>query len=233
MYFLNSIKALTFDLFGTILDLGSSLREPIARFHSDTNAAVSVDDFWSSWRLRQRLEQYRDTMMALGHSGYLATVNNSLRYVAAEHDVDATEDDFDRLMASWWQLSPYPEAVEALHRMSGKYRLVVLSNGDPAFLDHLVEKRVRFEFDEIFSVTSVGVFKPHPAVYRAAAMQLGLELHECLMVSSNSFDVIGARASGMRAALVDRYKLPMEVSEFTPDVHVADFTKLADVLLAE
>lgn len=230
---LTEIKALTFDLFGTVLDLGESLRQPIADFLQSSNANVTAERFWSDWRTQQRLEQYRDTMMALGHSGYLETVRRAMRYVAACHDVHASEPAYRRLMAAWQNLSAFAEVHDALTRLAPRYRLVVLSNGDPEFLDHLVKQRVHFDFDHVFSVTSAGAFKPHPAVYRAAAAQLGIELHECLMVSANSFDVIGARACGMRAAYVDRYRLPLEVSPFTHDIHVRDFAELAAALLGE
>lgn len=225
------IKALTFDLFGTVLDLGESLRQPISTFLDAAQSNVTTEQFWADWRVRQRLEQYRDSLMMLGHAGYLETVRRAMHYVADSHRVRASQVDYDTLMAAWWGLSSFPDVVPALERMKSQYRLVVLSNGDPEFLQHLATQCVAFPFDDIFSVTSVGVFKPHPAVYRGAAMQFGVELHECLMVSSNSFDVVGARASGMRAAYVNRYHLPMEQSPFEADIVCADFTELADMLL--
>lgn len=227
------ITTLTFDLFGTVLDLGSSLRRPIADFLRDCGSDVGVEQFWAQWRTTQRLEQYRDTIMMLGHSGYLETVQRAVRYVAASNHVKASKSDVERLMDAWWSLSPFPEVLPALRRLSQSYRLVVLSNGDPEFLAHLVERRVQFDFDDIFSVTTVGAFKPHPAVYRGAAMRLGVELEHCLMVSANSFDVIGARACGMRAAYVNRYRLPREDSPFEPDIETTDFTGLADILVRD
>ena len=109
--------------------------------------------------------------------------------------------------------------------------MVVLSNGDPSFLDYLVRERVAWDFGDVISVTSVGAFKPHPAVYRAAARELGLEVNECLMVSANSFDIMGARACGYKGAFVNRYLLPYEDTPYQPDVTVRDFTALADALL--
>ena len=68
-------------------------------------------------------------------------------------------------------------------------------------------------FDDIISVTAVGAFKPHPAVYRYAAIsRLRLDVGECLMVSANSFDVMGAKVCGYKAAFVNRYGLPYEDS---------------------
>ena len=225
-------KALTFDLFGTILDLGGSLT-PFISESLDAHAAtdVSADAFWEQWRYRQRIEQYQDTIMMLGHSGYLETVRRALHYTLRRNSIDVLPDTVKEFMRGWEQLSPFPEVLAALSRLQSRYKLVVLSNGDPAFLDYLVRERVAWEFDDVISVTSVGAFKPHPAVYRAAAGELGLEVNECLMVSANSFDIMGARACGYSGAFVNRYKLPYEDTPYQPDVTVRDFTELAEALL--
>ncbi|MYB96281.1 haloacid dehalogenase type II [Candidatus Poribacteria bacterium] len=225
-------KALTFDLFGTILDLGGSLT-PFIGESLDVHAAadVSADEFWAQWRYRQRIEQYQDTIMMLGHSGYLETVRRALHYTLKRNSIEASVDTVKAFMQGWQQLSSFPEVLAALSRLQSQYRLVVLSNGDPAFLDYLVEERVTWDFDAVISVTSVGAFKPHPAVYRAAAGQLGLEVNECLMVSANSFDIMGARACGYKGAFVNRYRLPYEDTAYQPDVTVSDFTGLAEALL--
>ena len=225
-------KALTFDLFGTILDLGGSLT-PLIRESLDARDVVDVSaaEFWEQWRYRQRIEQYQDTIMMLGHSGYLETVRRALHYTLGRNGIDASPDTVQKFMRGWQQLSPFPEVLSALARLQSRYQLVVLSNGDPEFLDHLVTERVAWDFDAIISVTSVGAFKPHPAVYRGAAGKLGLEVNECLMVSANSFDIMGARACGYRGVFVNRYNLPYGDTQFQPDVTVCNFTELADALL--
>ena len=226
------MKALTFDLFGTILDLGGSLT-PLIRESLDARDVVDVSaaEFWEQWRYRQRIEQYQDTIMMLGHSGYLETVRRALHYTLGRNGIDASPDTVQEFMRGWQQLSPFPEVLSALARLQSRYQLVVLSNGDPEFLDHLVTERVAWDFDAVISVTSVGAFKPHPAVYRGAAGKLGLEVNECLMVSANSFDIMGARACGYRGVFVNRYNLPYEDTQFQPDVTVCNFTELADALL--
>ena len=225
-------KALTFDLFGTILDLGGSLT-PFITESLDAHAAadVSADEFWEQWRYRQRIEQYQDTIMMLGHSGYLETVRRALHYTLRRNSIDVLPDTIKEFMRGWEQLSPFPEVLAALSRLQSRYQLVILSNGDPSFLDYLVRERVNWDFNDVISVTSVGAFKPHPAVYRAAARELGLEVNECLMVSANSFDIVGARACGYSGAFVNRYLLPYEETPYQPDVTVGDFTALADALL--
>lgn len=228
----STVQALTFDLFGTILDLGGSLTPPLRPFLQGKKATISAEQFWEQWRVRQRLEQYQDTLMMLGHSGYLETVRRAFVYVLRQNRIDATADEVATFMQNWQQLSPFDDVLPALERLRTRFKLVVLSNGEPDFLHHLATNCVRWPFDDIYSVNQAGAFKPHPAVYRGAAQYLGLELRECLMVSSNSFDAVGARACGYQAIYVNRYDLPVEDHHYQPNATVQNFTELADLLLA-
>ena len=224
---LTAVKALTFDLFGTVLDLSGSLTPFIARFLEAKGARVAPARFWEQWRHRQRLEQYQDNIMMLGHSGYLETARRAFVYVLALNQIQATKEEVKKFMPAWQELSPFPEVVPGLEKLKTRFKLVALSNGEPQFLDHLAKNRIRWNFDEVISVQVAGAFKPHPGVYLRAASLLGLEPAECLMVSANSFDVMGARACGFRGAYVNRYQLPFEDTPFQPDLVVKDFTELA------
>jgi 2-haloacid dehalogenase len=227
---LSSVKALTFDLFGTVLDLGGSLTPFIARFLEAKGAAAAPGRFWEQWRYRQRIEQYQDNIMMLGHSGYLETARRAFVYTLSLNQIQATKEEVRQFMLAWQELSPFPEVVPALGRLKNRFKLVALSNGEPHFLDHLVKNRIRWNFDGVISVQAAGAFKPHPGVYLRASALLGLEPSECLMVSANSFDVMGARACGFRGAYIDRYRLPFEDTPFQPDLTVKDFTELAAAL---
>ena len=225
------VEALTFDLFGTVLDLGGSLTPFIGHFLEAKGAGVSASRLWEQWRARQRLEQYQDTIMMLGHSGYLETSRRALVYTLALNEIEVSGAEVMKLMQAWQQLSPFPEVISSLERLRTRYRLVALSNGDPDHLDHLVRERICWNFDTVISVQNVGAFKPHPGVYRRAATALKLEVGQCLMVSANSYDVMGARACGFRGAYVNRYRLPYEDTPYQPDVTVRDFAELAEALL--
>lgn len=228
---LQQVRALTFDLFGTVLDLAGSLTPYIRDFLEKKGVDQSPAEFWNQWRYRQRIEQYQDNIVMLGHSGYQTVARRALVYTLQANGIDAVTDEVDDLMAAWQQLAPFVEVLPALERLSSRFQLVALSNGEPDFLEHLATKRIGWKFDSIISVQTVGAFKPHPAVYRRAAGLLKLELSECLMVSANSFDVMGARMCGFRGAFVNRGRLPYEDSPYLPDVTVGDFTQLADALL--
>ncbi len=226
-----SIRALTFDLFGTVLDLGGSLTPAIGRFLAEKGCSTDPAQFWQQWRYRQRIEQYQDSLVMLGHSGYLETARRAFVYVLRLNRVEFTNAEVEQFMRAWQQLKPFPDVVAALPRLASEFRLVALSNGDRSFLDHLVANRIKIDFDEVISVDVFGVFKPHPAVYRGAARILGLEPNEVMMVSSNSFDVMGARMCGNRGAFVNRYALPYEETPYVPDVTVKDFAQLADAIV--
>jgi 2-haloacid dehalogenase len=230
---LENVKALTFDLFGTVLDLGGSLMPFIERFLSAKGSDIHPGHFWEKWRARQRIEQYQDTILMLGHSGYLETARRAFVYTLALNKIKASANEVREIMAAWQELSPFPEVIPALRQLKARYKLAVLSNGEASYLDHLVKNRIQWDFDAVISVDVVGAFKPHPGIYRRAATILGLEVGECLMVSANSFDVMGARACGLRGAYVNRYQLPYEDSPYQPDVIVQNFTELAYVLLRE
>jgi 2-haloacid dehalogenase len=226
-----NVRALTFDVLGTVLDLGGSLTPYIERFLKTKGANVDANHFWQQWRYRQRIEQYQDSLVMLGHSGYLETARRAFVYTLRLHSIEATNEEVEKFMLSWRELKPFDDVPPVLVRLAARYRLVALSNGNGEFLDHLVKNRIKHPFDAVISVDRFGAFKPHPSVYRGAARWLGLALDEILMVSSHGFDAMGARACGYHAAYVNRYRLPYDDTPYLPDLTVRDFPELADALL--
>ena len=227
----DGVKALTFDLFGTVLDLGGSLTPHIADFLAAKGSGADPTEMWAQWRYRQRIEQYQDTLVEMGHGGYLETARKAFVYVLGLNDIEGTPSEVEEFMQAWQELKPFDDVLPNLPRLASRYRLVALSNGNRWFLDHLVANRIKWDFDDVISVDEFGRFKPHPSVYRGAARNLGLEVGEIMMISSNSFDVMGARMCGNRGAFVNRYGLPFEDTPYVPDVTVKDFGELADAIV--
>lgn len=213
------VNTLAFDMFGTVLDLGGSLIGPTDKFLKQCGSTVTGEELWADWRGRQRIEQYQDNLFMLGHSGYLETCRRSLIYCLRMHDVEFDYPRVAEFMRVYDDLRPYDDGVAGLKRLadSGRYRLVALSNGEQAYLEHLVHNNIGVPFDDIISVEHAGSFKPHPAVYRTAARMLDKSPCEIMMVAAHSFDITGARACGFRAGYVNRYGLPNEESTYLPD----------------
>ena len=229
---LDSVTTLTFDIFGTILDLAGSLIPPLNLLLTDCDAPPTLtgENVWAQWRLRQRIEQYQDNMLMLGHSGYLTIKRKALMYTLRSLKVDFRSENLDEFMKVYQLLIPFKDAVDGLIRLSSKYRLVMLSNGEQHYLEHLAKNRIGIDFDQILSAETVSQFKPHPSVYRFAAKKLNLEPQQIMMVAAHSFDILGARHSGFRGAYVNRYDLPYDESDFVPDITTKNFYGLCETL---
>ena len=233
---IENVKTLTFDIFGTVLDLAGSLIPPLDNLLKECGNTENLkgSDVWAQWRLRQRIEQYQDNLYMLGHSGYLAVKRRALIYSLKNLKVEFTYKQIDQFMEAYQYLSPFPDAIEGLNRLNKKYDLVMLSNGEQSYLEHLAKNQIKFDFHSILSAETVGQFKPHPAVYRFAAKKLNLEPRQIMMVAAHSFDTLGARISGYRGAYVNRYDLPYDESEFyelyMPDYTTKNFPELCDLL---
>ena len=230
--FLARVNYLTFDIFGTVMDLSGSLAGPAGDFLSAHGSQMTGQAFYADWRERQRIEQYQDNLLMLGHSGYLETCRRAFVYCLKKHNVNYTVGDVQEFMKVYKDLRPYGDAIEGLRSLEGRYKLVALSNGEQWYLEELLGNNVPIKFDAIISVEQVGAFKPSPGIYRKAAQRLGCEPGEIMMVAAHAFDILGAQACGFRAAYVNRYKLPTEDSEYQPDIIVDDFVELAARLVA-
>ena len=226
------VNYLTFDIFGTVMDLSGSLAGPAGDFLAAQGSGMSGQAFYAEWRERQRIEQYQDNLLMLGHSGYLETCRRAFVYCLKKHNASYTAAEIQEFMKVYKNLQPYGDAVDGLRSLAGRYRLVALSNGEQWYLEELLGNNVPVEFNAIISVDQVGAFKPSPGVYRKAIQRLGCEPGEIMMVAAHAFDILGAQACGFRAAYVNRYGLPTEDSVYQPDIIVDDFIELAARLLA-
>ncbi len=193
---LNLVHTLTFDAFGTILDLGSSHAPRLREFLKSKDYEIRAEELWERWRSRQRIEQFQDNQFYTGHFGYLDSSRRALIYTLRSSKLAFQDVDISRIMEGWQEMKPFADALPGLERLRSKFKLVVLSNGENDYLTHVVKNCIRFVFDGMISVEDVGVFKPSPQVYRYAARTLEAEPCELMMVSAHSFDAIvrGRRA---------------------------------------
>ena len=225
------VNYLTFDIFGTVIDLTGSLAGPAGEFLAGHGSELTGPEFYAEWRARQRIEQYQDNLLMLGHSGYLETCRRAFVYCLKKHNVIYTSGAVEEFMHVYQRLQPYADAIEGLRSLAGRYKLVALSNGEQWYLEELLGNNVPITFDAIISVDQVGAFKPSPGIYRKAIQRLGCEPGEIMMVAAHTFDILGAQTCGFKGAYVNRYKLPTEDSDYQPDIIVDDFVELAAKLL--
>ena len=173
------------------MDLTGSLADPAGDFLAANGSDMTGQAFYADWRERQRIEQYQDSLLMLGHSGYLETCRRAFVYCLKKHNVNYTADGVREFMQVYMDLRPYANAMEGLKSLGSRYKLVALSNGEQWYLENLLVSNVPVEFDAIISVDQVGVFKPAPGIYRKAVQRLGCEPGEIMMVAAHAFDILG------------------------------------------
>jgi 2-haloacid dehalogenase len=151
-------------------------------------------------------------------------------YTLERAGIAYTREEVDDLVSAIERLEPFPDVPSALARLQSRYRIVVLSNGDPDMLE-AARQHHRIPFDEIISVAAAHTFKPHRASYVKAAEICRVRLDEVLFVANHAFDCIGAKAAGMRTAFIDRRNRPFGETPHQPDLRMPDMRALAEALV--
>ena len=218
-----------FDLYGTVVDMQAGLTRAVAPYLKAKGWEGEPGRLVTWWRRTHFENSMIDALLDREHIPYREIGRISLSYTLERAGIPHTQQEVRRLVAEIERLKPFPDVVEALARLKKKYRLVILSNGDPDMLE-AIKPHLGIDFDRVISVAEAGCFKPHAAAYRKAAEIMAARPEEILFVANHAFDCVGAKASGMRAAFVDRRKRPFGDWPYQPDLVVGDFKELADLL---
>lgn len=234
---LEKIRAIIFDIQGTCVDF----YQPLMRRGQAVNVAKNIDLDWArlsgTWR-----ELYRSEM-----DGVIAGTRSWIRvdqiYRQAFDvllDREAVSARFssaerDSFCEVWSQLDPWPDSVDGLRRLQSRYTTATLSNAGMAAVV-AVCKHAGLSFDAVLTAELCRSYKPAPAVYQLAVDYLGFEPSQILMVACHKYDLVAARAFGMRTAFVAR---PLEFgpqaksdvsAEPWLDLHVQSLQELATAL---
>jgi 2-haloacid dehalogenase len=224
-----TVQVLTFDLYGTVVDMQTGLTEAVTPFLAAKGWTGRPGALVTWWRRTHFENSMIDALLDRGHTPYREIGRRALSLTLERAGVAHTQDEVRSLVAAIERLRPFDDAAEALGRLRGRYRLVILSNGDPDMLER-AKPHIGFPFDAYLSIAEAGYFKPHAATYRTAARQLGCDIGRIMHVANHAFDTIGAKAAGMRAAFVNRRQRPFEDTPYPPDLVVRDLRELADTL---
>lgn len=220
----DGIEACVFDAYGTLFnvaDMASGARS-LARGRVDALSAL--------WRQKQLQYSWLRSLMGT-HAPFWQVTGEAL-----DHALDALSIEDEGLRAALMRLmltpDAYPETTAVLQRLrAAGIRTAILTNGSP----HMIEEACRSAgladlLDAVFSVESVGVFKPHPDTYRLAVDGLGVEARRIAFLSSNSWDVAGAAAFGFRAIWCNRSGATRERLPFGPEAEIPTLEGLPALL---
>ncbi len=226
---LESVQAITFDMYGTLLDLEASFGQGIGEFLKDRGSSQNVAQVLGQWEAVYLRESMADTMMGRGRTSFERLRREGLGEVLSRLGVAHTMDDVEALITTRAQVSLYPDVLAGISALRKKFTLAILSNGDRDALERAVDS-LEIPIDRIISAEQVGVYKAHAAVYSSAAENLNVPVQRILHVASHPWDVRGAKAAGMLGAYVNREGIPYTVGGSQPDLETATITGLAEAL---
>ncbi|TCJ19694.1 haloacid dehalogenase type II [Rubrobacter taiwanensis] len=201
---LSGVRALAFDVFGTVVDWRSTIIEEGGRLNREKGLDVDWAAFADAWR-----EEYRPSMDRVRRGELPWTKLDDLHRASLEKLLDEfgveglNDAEKERLNRVWHRLKPWPDAVEGLKRLRRRYILATLSNGNVALLVNMA-KRAGLPWDCVLSAELARRYKPDREVYLMAAELLGLKAGEVGMVAAHAEDLLAARQAGLRTVFVPR-----------------------------
>lgn len=221
---IQGIRACVFDAYGTLFDFAAATRSCRDVLGAD------IDRLTTLWRDKQL--QYTWLRAAQGmHADFWQVTGDALDFALETLSISQPSLR-DRLMTLYLTLDPFPEVSNVLRRLkSAGMQIAILSNGSPRMLDAVV-KAAKLDgiFDAVLSVEEVGVYKPHPRVYRLAIDRLGVPASAISFQSSNAWDAYAASAFGMKVVWCNRYHQRRERLPGAPDREVQSLDELPILL---
>jgi 2-haloacid dehalogenase len=230
------LKAVTFDVFGTVVDWRTSIAREVESLAVEKQFVVDGEQFADAWR-----KLYQPSMAEVRDGKVPWTVlddlhRTNLLQVLETFGIDQlAEEEIEHLNRAWHRLNPWPDAVAGLQRLKQHYIIGTLSNGNVALIVNMA-KFSGLPWDVVLGAEIARHYKPQPEAYLKSAEILGLEPKECMLVAAHNGDLAAAGRCGFQTAFVPRPKEygPEQttdlVAEYDCDVVAGDFIELAQIL---
>lgn len=213
-------EAYIFDAYGTLFDVHSAAARHSAEIGERWQVLSDI------WRTKQ-LEYTWVRSLAGQRATFWQVTQEALDFaIAASGGLDAALR--DKLLSAYRELDAYPEVPGVLGALRAQgAKVAILSNGDPAMLADAVRSAgVGDLFDAVLSVEPAGIFKPAPRVYELATSRFGLPPRNMSFLSSNRWDIAGAKAYGFCTVWINRGGRPDEYPDLAADTVLDDLRGL-------
>ena len=212
------IRGYVFDAYGTLFDVHSVI---------DAGRAITSDPAALSALWRQKQLEYTWLRALMGrYEDFWSVTGAALRHSVRRLGLRADDAQLARLMEAYLSLACFADVPAALERLAGRPR-AILSNGSPRMLAAAVTSSgLERHLQHVISVDAVKTYKPSPAVYALAPRALGIPAAELLFVSSNAWDVAGAKSFGYQVAWCNRTGAPAEELGAAPDLVITRLDEL-------
>ena len=233
-----SVKALVFDVFGTVVDWRGSIIRELEAFGRAKGIAADWPAFVDAWRGGYQPAMQRVRTGELPWTRIDDLHRMILDRLLAEHRISGlSEAETDHLNRAWHRLDPWPDAVAGLTRLKRRFIIGTLSNGNVGLLVDMA-KHGGLPWDVVLSAELAHHYKPDPEAYHLPPHLLGLAAADVMLVAAHPGDLAAAAREGLKTGYVPRPlewgpgRKPHDVSGQDFDVVAADFNVLADRLEA-
>ena len=203
---LSQVKAMTFDVFGTVVDWRSSIAREIKEMGQEKGFTLDWDSFADEWR-----SGYKPAMDKVRNGELPWTKIDTLHRmildeILTKHKIsNLSEEEKDYLNRAWHRLDPWPDSVEGLTLLKQDHIISSLSNGNVALLVNMA-KYGGLPWDTVLSAEIARHYKPDPEAYLSTGEYLGLPIHQVMMVAAHKNDFKSAKSNGMMTGYVPRPK---------------------------
>jgi len=224
-----AITTCIFDAYGTLFDVAAAARQV-----AQEPDFPAFKDRWGEvanlWRLKQ-LQYTWLRALTDAHTDFWEVTQNGLDWALESTGLDSDADLRARLLDLYWELQAYPEVAPMLSALkAGGLQTAILSNGSPDMLAGAVQSAgIGDVLDDVLSVQSVGVFKPHHKVYDMVDARFGCTPDEVLFVSSNGWDAAAATGYGFVTIWANRAGEPVDRLPWTPTHILTDLTRIQQI----
>ena len=220
---MKNIKAIIFDAYGTLFDVNSAAEK------CKEKIGDKWEDFANYWRVTQLEYTWLRSLMNR-HKDFWQVTEDSLNKSMKKFEID--QNMRSELLNLYKILSTYPEVEKTLEELKRKnFKLAILSNGTPDLLNQLVKSNSLQEFfDDIFSIETVGIYKPNADVYNIPIKKYNISKNEVLFLSSNTWDVSGGGNFGYKSIWVNRNNNIFDNLDYSPEFELKNLKDLLDII---
>lgn len=219
-----NIKLCVFDAYGTLFDINSVTK------HYCSELGDISEQFSKLWRSKQLEYTWLRSLMDR-YDNFWCVTKDSLDYALNYFNI--TNDTLkSNLLKSYENISCYEEVPTTLSNLKSKnISASILSNATPKMLNAAIKNsKIDFFIDSCISIDKLKIYKPHPTVYNLILEKYNLNKDEILFISSNSWDVAGAKSFGFNVAWINRFNNKKEVLPFEANIELKSLTDLLNIL---